>query len=106
MHGWRGCVWIDRRRLIEGGWSIEDGGWSIEDGGWSIEDGGWSKSKIKIKSKIQKIVVRVMRSEVAAPMHTARAVLFSFLFGLRSAAGWRLAPRRARAAPPLSREGV
>jgi hypothetical protein len=32
-----------------------------------------------------KIVVRVMRSEVAAPMHTARAVLFSFLlflFGL------------------------
>jgi hypothetical protein len=31
MHGWRGCVWIDRRRLIEGGWSIEDGGWSIED---------------------------------------------------------------------------
>lgn len=28
-----------------------------------------------------------MRSEVAAPMHTARAVLFSFLFGLRSAAG-------------------
>jgi hypothetical protein len=31
-----------------------------------------------------------MRSEVAAPMHAARAVLFSFLcflFGLKSAAG-------------------
>jgi hypothetical protein len=54
---------------------------------WELETTKQRPSPSMAKIQNPKTVVRVMRSEVAAPMHTARAIISSFLFGLRSAAG-------------------